>query len=47
LGLSVKPSQVSKAIGQLGLSIQHEKAIDGDIIRKLFKHLYQECPKGV
>ena len=47
LGLSVKPSQVSKAIQHLRIKIRDEKAIDGDAIRKLFNHLNQECQKRV
>ncbi len=47
LGLSVKPDQVSKAIQQLHIEIPDEKAIDADIIRKLFNYLNQECQKGV
>ena len=47
LGLSVKPGQVSKAIQHFRMRIPDEKAIDGDIIRKLFNYLNQECQEGV
>lgn len=47
MGLSVDLNQVNAAIQQLGMTIENEKAIEGDTIRKLFMHLHSECQKGV
>ena len=47
MGLSVTISQVRKASRRLGLSIASEESINGETIRKLFKHFYGDCQKGV
>jgi transposase len=46
MGLSVTISQVRKASRRLGLSIASEESINGETIRKLFKHFYGDCQKG-
>jgi len=47
MGLSVTVSQARKALRQLGLPTAGEAATNGETIRKLFKHLYNERQKDV